>query len=92
MCSTETTKKQHGLSLGVLYRVPSSLRPSPDAANAAPLMPALAVKRNNQMDAENWHTLFNPQKFLSRVNLDELIGRNKNKIHDENKTHGERHQ
>jgi hypothetical protein len=28
------------------------------------------------MDTENWHSSFNPQKFLSRVNLDRLIERN----------------
>lgn len=28
------------------------------------------------MDSENWHTSFNPQKFLSRVNLDKLIEHN----------------
>jgi hypothetical protein len=28
------------------------------------------------MDLENWHTSFNPQKFLSRVNLDKLIEHN----------------
>jgi hypothetical protein len=28
------------------------------------------------MDSENWHTSFNPQKFLSRVNLDKLMEHN----------------
>lgn len=29
------------------------------------------------METENWHSSFNPQKFLSRVNLDKLIEHNK---------------
>ncbi len=36
------------------------------------------------MDAENWHTSFNPKKFLSRVNLDKLIEHNE--AYNENKT------
>ncbi len=36
------------------------------------------------MKAENWHVSFNPQKFLSRVNLDKLIEHNE--AYNENKT------
>lgn len=35
------------------------------------------------MDSANWHTSFNPQKFLSRVNLDKLIEHNE--AYNENK-------
>lgn len=35
------------------------------------------------MDTENWHSSFNPQKFLSRVNLDKLIEHNE--AYNENK-------
>ena len=36
------------------------------------------------METENWHSSFNPQKFLSRVNLDRLIERNE--AYNESKT------
>ncbi len=35
------------------------------------------------METENWHTSFNPQKFLSRVNLEKLIEHNE--AYNENK-------
>jgi len=35
------------------------------------------------METANWHTSFNPKKFLSRVNLDKLI--ESNEAHNENK-------
>ena len=36
------------------------------------------------MEVENWHASFNPQKFLSRVNLDKLIEHNE--AYNENRT------